>query len=80
MPAERWANADARFLAGREEDGAGRWESAGRNAPEPWPIDYGPVRAEAQLTAFRHLGLFPEHQVHWDRVVADIESRYGAGA
>ncbi|EDP66125.1 Sam dependent methyltransferase [alpha proteobacterium BAL199] len=71
----RWSTADARFLAGREEDGAGRWEATGRRAPEPWPIAYGPVRIEAQLTAFRHLGLFPEHQVHWNRVLAAVEQR-----
>lgn len=75
LAAARWAKADARFLAGREEEGSGRWETAGGRQPEPWQLAYGPVRIEAQLTAFRHLGLFPEQRVHWDRVVAAVEAR-----
>lgn len=76
----RWAEADARFLAGREEEGSGRWETRRGREPEPWPIAYGAVRVEAQLTAFRHLGLFPEQRVHWDRVVAAVAARKRAGA
>jgi 23S rRNA (cytosine1962-C5)-methyltransferase len=60
-----WARADARFLAGREEEGKGRWEYRDR-APESWPIGYRGARIEAELTGFRHLGIFPEHRVHWD--------------
>ena len=59
LPADRWSAADARFLAGREEEGSGRWESPGRVGAAAWPLAYGPVRVEAQLTSFRHLGLFP---------------------
>jgi len=60
-----WARADARFLAGREEEGKGRWEHD-QGAPEPWLVSYGGLRATAELTGFRHVGLFPEHRVHWD--------------
>ena len=75
LPEERWAAADARFLAGREEEGSGRWESRGREAPRPWPVAYGAVRVEAQLTTFRHLGLFPEQRVHWDHVATIVARR-----
>ncbi|MEQ9333437.1 class I SAM-dependent methyltransferase [Thalassobaculum sp.] len=80
LPAERWAVADARFLAGREEEGSGRWEAKAGGLPAPWPIAYGPVRIEAQLTAFRHLGIFPEQRVHWDRVVDVVQARAGETA
>lgn len=80
MPAERWALADARFLAGREEEGSGRWEAKAGALPSPWPIAYGPVRIEAQLTAFRHLGIFPEQRVHWDPVVDLVKARAGETA
>ena len=75
LPADRWSAADARFLAGREEEGSGRWESPGRAGAAAWPLAYGPVRVEAQFTSFRHLGLFPEQRVHWDRVVSTVEAR-----
>lgn len=77
LPPARWAAADARFLAGREEEGSGRWETAAGAPPSSWPIDYGPVRIEAQLTAFRHLGIFPEQQVHWDTVAEVVRARSG---
>lgn len=80
LPADRWEAANARFLAGREEEGSGRWETRRGREPEPWPVGYGAVRVEAQLTSFRHLGLFPEQRVHWDRVVAAVEARTRAGA
>jgi len=80
LPAERWAAADARFLAGREEEGSGRWEAKAGALPGPWPIAYGPVRIEAQLTAFRHLGIFPEQRVHWDPVVDAVRARSGETA
>ncbi len=75
LPADRWSAAEARFLAGREEEGSGRWEARGRAGSGAWPLAYGPVRVEAQLTSFRHLGLFPEQRVHWDRVVSTVEAR-----
>jgi len=75
LPADRWSGADARFLAGREEEGSGRWEATGRAGAGAWPLAYGPVRVEAQLTSFRHLGLFPEQRVHWDSVVSTVEAR-----
>jgi 23S rRNA (cytosine1962-C5)-methyltransferase len=79
---DRWAAADARFLAGREEEGSGRWETGQgetgkRGVPGPWPLAYGPVQIEAQLTTFRHLGIFPEQRVHWDRVVETVRRRGG---
>lgn len=64
--ADAWAAADARFLGGKDEEGQGRWEIVKPHAQGSWPLAYGDVRCEAQLTSFRHVGLFPEQRVHWD--------------
>lgn len=76
-----WAQADAKFVAGSsagsDEDGKGRWELRHDGAGQPWIVHYGPVTVEAQLTGFRHLGIFPEQRVHWDRAVFTIERRAG---
>lgn len=74
--AEAWAAADARFIAGRDEEGQGRWEIVRRHADDAWPLRYGDVRCQAQLSGFRHVGVFPEQRVHWDFVSA----RVGDGA
>lgn len=74
-----WARADAKFIAGSgtggDEDGKGRWELRHDGAGQPWTVRYGPVTAEAQLTGFRHLGIFPEQRVHWDHAVATVEGK-----
>jgi len=75
LDAARWAGADARFLAGREEEGSGRWESGTQLAP--WTVSYGKAEVETRLTSFRHLGLFPEQRVHWDRVLESVARRGG---
>ncbi|MDF1792236.1 MAG: class I SAM-dependent methyltransferase [Thalassobaculaceae bacterium] len=73
--ADAWAAADARFLGGKDEEGQGRWDIVTPHAEGVWPLSYGDARCEAQLTTFRHVGLFPEQRVHWD-FMAD---RVGAG-
>jgi 23S rRNA (cytosine1962-C5)-methyltransferase len=61
---EAWAEADAVFQP--DEGGEkGGWES--RKPLEPrWTMSYDGVRFHAELTAFRHTGVFPEQAVHWD--------------
>ena len=58
-----WEAADAVFEAGEDEE-AGRWQL---RAPVPatWPMAWGGVRFNARLTAFRHLGVFPEQAANW---------------
>lgn len=74
-----WAQADATFVAGSgiagDEDGKGRWELRYPGADRPWTVTYGAATIEAQLTGFRHLGIFPEQRVHWDHAVTSIERR-----
>jgi len=63
---DAWAAADARFLAGKDEEGQGRWDVVRAHADGDWPLTYGAVRCQAQLSSFRHVGIFPEQRVHWD--------------
>jgi 23S rRNA (cytosine1962-C5)-methyltransferase len=59
-----WAEADAAFEGGDEED-QGRWRHA-RALPAAWPMAWGDITFHARLTAFRHLAVFPEHAANWD--------------
>ena len=59
-----WAAADAVFEPSDEEE-AGRWRLAGA-VPETWPMRWRDVVFLARLTAFRHLGVFPEQAANWE--------------
>ncbi len=64
-PLETW-RADAEFVSkSGEEDGSGQWDVLTREAREVWPMRWGPLTFEARRTAFRHMGVFQEHSVHW---------------
>jgi 23S rRNA (cytosine1962-C5)-methyltransferase len=76
-PDEIWRNADAVFEASEEED-AGRWTRADP-MPDTWPMTWREVAFQARLTAFRHLGVFPEHAANWDWLSARLRD-HGPGA
>lgn len=63
MSAEAWEGADATFEG--TDEAASRWTFTGA-LTQAWPMRYGDVTFEARFTPFRHLGVFPEHAVHWD--------------
>lgn len=72
-----WAAADARFDGvNRDEDGQGRWDVVSAGADKRWPLTYDGVRCEAQLSAFRHVGIFPEQRVHWDFMADRIDNDF----
>lgn len=62
-PPESWS-ADAVFEAGGEDE-RGRWHLPDGAAPNAWPMQWDGLRFTARRTPFRHLGVFPEHSVHW---------------
>lgn len=66
-PEEVW-RADAEFTGAHEEEGPGRWR-ADRALPETWPLPYRGVTLGCRLTAFRHIGVFPEQRAHWDWMI-----------
>lgn len=72
LPEERW-DADAVFTGADEEEGPGRWRLV-RDVPEAWPLRYRALTLECRLTAFRHLGIFPEQRAHWDWMIARAEA------
>ena len=51
-----WDKADAKF----EDD---KWI---KNIPEKWELSYKDIKFYAKLTAFKHLGVFPEQVVNWE--------------
>jgi len=56
---------DATFVPGSDEEGGGRWVQH-RDVPKQWELSRGPVRFNASLTPFRHLGFFPDMAPQWD--------------
>lgn len=64
-PVQSW-KADARFVTkAQDEDGAGQWEVLSHRAAESWPMRWNGLTFTARRTAFRHMGVFQEHSVHW---------------
>lgn len=64
-PVESW-RADARFSSkNNDEDGSGQWEVLSPRAQDTWPMRWNGLRFNARRTAFRHMGVFQEHSVHW---------------
>jgi len=70
-PQAMWSPADANwsphatFVPGSAEEGGGRWIRH-RDVPQSWELSRGPVRFNASLTPFRHLGFFPDMAPQWD--------------
>ncbi|MCL4768037.1 MAG: class I SAM-dependent methyltransferase [Hyphomicrobiaceae bacterium] len=64
LAAGEWAAAHAVFSGGEDEE-KGRWRT-GRPVPDVWPVEVGGVTMLCRLSAFRHLGLFPEQLPHWE--------------
>jgi 23S rRNA (cytosine1962-C5)-methyltransferase len=77
-PQAMWAPASgdwdpgATFVPGSDEEGGGRWVQH-RPVPREWELSRGPVRFNASLTPFRHLGFFPDMAPQWDWMRAKIQ-------
>lgn len=64
-PVASW-KADAAFASTKDdEDERGAWSFAGKPPPDEWLIGWDGLKLNARLAAFRHMGVFPEHSVHW---------------
>jgi 23S rRNA (cytosine1962-C5)-methyltransferase len=64
QPVASW-KADAVFAAKDDEDERGAWSFPGQPVQDNWPVSWNGLRLNARLAAFRHMGVFPEHSVHW---------------
>jgi 23S rRNA (cytosine1962-C5)-methyltransferase len=67
-----WDAADAVFTGGKDEESDGRWRYR-RPLPDTWKMSYRDVSFLGRFTAFRHVGVFPEQQTHWDWMLGLIE-------
>ena len=57
--------------AGKEDSGS--WERL-RKAPQQWEIGYGrQMRLRLGLTAFKHVGVFPEQAPNWDFISSAVK-------
>lgn len=73
----RWQQANAQFSAEGDDEG-GRWRANGA-VPESWPVELRGITMNCRLSAFRHLGLFPEQLPHWDWMASAIGRMAGGG-
>ena len=74
-PLDTW-RADARFSSkNNDEDGSGQWEVLSPKAQDTWPMRWNGLTFSARRTAFRHMGVFQEHSVHWRFAQDQIRKR-----
>ncbi len=69
-----WAEASAIFRPSPEENG-GHWDTL-KPMPERWKMRYGSLQFWVQLSASRHLGVFPEQAAQWDWIMAQIQTAH----
>ena len=71
-----WASAHATF-SGDDDEESGRWRQQ-KTVPESWPVRVdGAVTVMCRLSAFRHLGLFPEQLPHWQWMTSALTQHAG---
>jgi 23S rRNA (cytosine1962-C5)-methyltransferase len=68
--------AHVRFVA--KSSSSGEWKRLKKNMPDRWTIGYKlpsgqTIRLRMALTAFKHVGVFPEQAVNWDFIQASIK-------
>ena len=68
---QAWPEADATFEPS-DEDEAGRWRLT-NDVPETWPMRWRETPFLARLSAFRHLGVFPEQAANWEWLAARLQ-------
>ena len=43
--------------------------------PEPWTLSYGEAKFKAQLTSFKHTGVFPEQEENWKWMIENVKGK-----
>ena len=76
-----WSAAHATF-SGNDDEESGRWRHE-QPVPESWPVRIdgpieGAVTVTCRLSAFRHLGLFPEQLPHWQWMTSTLKQHTGS--
>jgi 23S rRNA (cytosine1962-C5)-methyltransferase len=52
----------------------GKWKALQPNTPSNWQIKYEKLLFKLELTAFKHVGIFPEQRCNWDWVKDSLQS------
>ena len=72
LPETGWQRADALFRKEKNNPDKGQWETK-PGTPERWPMRYQTddlnLTFKVALSAFKHVGVFPEQAVNWDYIV-----------
>lgn len=77
LAGEKWAElADAAFIRDSRNEERGEWVK-GNKMPEQWWITYKykkmQIRMRLGLTAFKHVGVFPEQAENWNYIYDSVE-------
>lgn len=72
LPSSAWAKAHAVFTGGDESD-EGRWQIK-EGTPKEWRVAWDDLPFWARLTAFRHLGCFPDQALHWEYIKQNLHA------
>ena len=65
--AYEWEKPDMHYH--RSKSGGGKWEVYKDNLPASWTISYQNLIFRIRPTGFKHMGLFPEQAVNWQRYI-----------
>lgn len=72
LPEAEWAKAHAIFTGKDDDSDNGNW-TIQTGTPSVWPVAWDGVSFHARLTAFRHLGCFPDQALHWDYLKTHLQ-------
>ena len=71
-PVDDW-KADATFSVSGDDE-RGNWQLSRQNLPDVWRMSWKTISFDVRRTAFRHMGVFQEHSVHWRHAMEKIET------
>lgn len=71
-PVQHWS-ADAIFDESGDDE-RGKWQKSSDKLPDVWQMGWRNLSFEVRRTAFRHMGVFQEHSVHWRHAIDRIEA------
>jgi 23S rRNA (cytosine1962-C5)-methyltransferase len=70
---ETWRQAAAEFI--RDSSGRGAWKFFNKKLPQRWQINLQSIKVWTELTAYGHLGFFPEHHQHAETILTYLKER-----
>ena len=72
MPMSAWKE-KAHWSFHEEKNQSGNWKKLKNNAPDQWQIGFKGLNFKLELTAFKHLGLFPEQSCNWEFINSTLK-------